>query len=31
MDTFEAIESRRSIKLYDADHEMTDVEIDKLL
>ncbi len=30
MDTFEAIEKRRSIKHYDPGHEMTDAEIGKL-
>ncbi len=31
MDTFEAIETRRSIKQYDPNHRMTDAEIERLL
>ena len=31
MNTFEAIETRRSVKHYDPKHRMTDKEIEKLL
>jgi nitroreductase len=31
MDTIAAIETRRSVKHYDADHEMTQSEVDRLL
>ena len=31
MDTFEAIEQRRSVKSYDPEHQMTSEEIEKLL
>ena len=31
MDTFAAIEARRSVKHYDADHKMSDDEVKRLL
>ncbi|HED33339.1 MAG TPA: nitroreductase family protein [Gammaproteobacteria bacterium] len=31
MDTLEAIKQRRAVKLYDADHKMTEEEIDQLI
>ncbi len=31
MDTFEAIETRRSVKQYDPDHRLTDEEIERLM